>query len=43
MKYIRTKDQVTDIFIKELSGSKFEEFRRQLGMITRSKIIKEIR
>ena len=27
MKYIRTKDQIVDIFIKELNGLKFEEFR----------------
>ena len=40
MKYVRTKDQVTDIFTSGLSGSKFEEFRRQLSMITESKIRK---
>ena len=38
MKYIKTGNQVADIFTKALSGTKFEEFRRQLGMTTRFKI-----
>ena len=41
MKNIRTKDEFMDIFTKELSDSKFKEFRRQFGMTTRSKIRKE--
>ena len=41
MKYIRTKDQIVDIFTKELGGSKFEEFSKQLGMTTRFKIREE--
>ena len=43
MKYIKTGDQVADIFTKALSGTKFEEFRRQLGMTTISKIREESR
>ncbi|KAL9270255.1 Retrovirus-related Pol polyprotein from transposon RE2-like protein [Drosera capensis] len=35
-KYINTNDQVADIFIKGLSRDKFDEFIKQLGMITRS-------
>ena len=38
MKYIKTENQVADIFTKGLNGLKFEEFRRQLSMITRFKI-----
>ena len=38
MKYIKTKNQVIDMFTKGLSGSNFEKFRKQLSMTTRSKI-----
>lgn len=36
MKYIQTNDQVADLFTKGLTVTKFEDFRRQLGMISRS-------
>lgn len=36
MQYIKTADQVADLFTKGLSGVKSEEFRKQLGMIARS-------
>ena len=38
MKYIKTKDQVADIFMKRLDGQKFEEFRKQLSMMTKSAV-----
>jgi len=33
MKYVSTETEIADVFTKGLSNSKFEEFRRQLGMI----------
>lgn len=36
MTYIHTDDQVADLFTKGLNTIKFEDFRRQLGMIARS-------
>ena len=38
MNYIKIEDHVAYIFTKGLSDPNFEEFRRQLDMITRSKI-----
>ena len=43
MKYIKTRDQVVDIFTKGLSEPKFEEFKKQLSMTTKSKIKEESR
>ncbi|KAL5827815.1 hypothetical protein ACOSQ3_019666 [Xanthoceras sorbifolium] len=34
-KYIKTEEQVADIFTKGLSTTKFEESRKKLGMIKR--------
>ena len=42
-KYIKTEDQITNIFIKRPGVSKFEHFRRKFSMITRSKIREESR
>ncbi|KAL9271944.1 hypothetical protein AKJ16_DCAP24663 [Drosera capensis] len=36
MKYAKSGDQIEDIFIKDLKGTKFEEFRSSLGMVARS-------
>jgi hypothetical protein len=36
MEYINTEGQVADIFTKGLSAPKFENFKRQLGVTTRS-------
>ena len=40
MKYVRTEDQVADIFTKGLNGAKLENFRRQLDMVSKH-ILKE--
>ena len=40
MKYVRTEDQVADIFTKRVSGVKFEHFRRQLGMVSKHIFLK---
>lgn len=36
IKYNKIKHQVTNIFMKRLNSLKFKEFRKQLGMMTRS-------
>ncbi|XP_030449110.1 uncharacterized mitochondrial protein AtMg00810-like [Syzygium oleosum] len=36
MEYTKTGDQVADIFTKGLGAAKFEEFRTQLGMVSKS-------
>ncbi|KAF7810522.1 putative mitochondrial protein [Senna tora] len=38
VKYISTDNQIADIFTKGLSGTKFEDFREKLGMISRTTI-----
>ena len=40
MKYVKTDDQVIDIFTKKLNCGKFEDFRRQLGVASKH-IIRE--
>ena len=35
LEQVKTDDQVADIFTKGLGGSKFEKFRKQLGMTSR--------
>lgn len=42
VKYINTEGEVADIFTKGLSGPNFEGYRRQLGMITRSTLRKNV-
>ena len=38
MRKIKTYDQVVDLFTKSLSTSKFEMFRRQLGLVQRMEV-----
>ena len=35
MKYVKTEGQVADIFTKRLNGGKFEDFKRQLGIVSK--------
>jgi len=41
MKYIKTEDQPADIFTKSLNTNKYEDFRQQLGMMKKEKLIVE--
>ena len=38
MCHVKTENQVADIFTKGLSNAKFSEFRKQLGMMSKTEL-----